>query len=72
MKQILCFFSWLAVLMLWACAATVYVNPAVYGKYIAVVGLCFPFFVAAVLGMGVLCLLIKPRMVFISSFGLLC
>lgn len=72
MKQTLRFLSWLTVLLLWACAATVYVNPSIYGKYIAVVGLCFPFFVAAVMGMGVLCLLIKPRLVFISIFGLLC
>ncbi len=72
MKQTLSFLSWLTVLLLWACAATVYVNPSIYGKYIAVVGLCFPFFVVAVMGMGVLCLLIKPRLVFISIFGLLC
>lgn len=63
--------SWLAVLALWAVAASVYVSPAVYGKYIAVVGLTFPFCAAAVGAMGVLCLLIKPRLAWIAVVGLL-
>ena len=69
-KTILAFISWLAVLALWGCAATVYVSPAVYGKYFAVVGLGFPFCVAAVVACVVLCLLFKPRLALIGVVGL--
>ena len=71
MSKILSFLSWTAVLSLWACAACIYINPALYGKYFAVVGLCFPLCVAAVVGMGVVCILFKPKMVWISIVGLL-
>lgn len=55
---------------MWGCAATVYVSAATYGKYIAVVGLGFPFCVAAVLAVGLVCLLLKPRLVWIPVVGL--
>ena len=61
MTKLLTFLAWLAVLIMWGCAATVYVSAATYGKYIAVVGLGFPFCVAAVLAVGMVCLLLKPR-----------
>ena len=41
MTKLLTFLAWLAVLIMWGCAATVYVSAATYGKYIAVVGLEF-------------------------------
>ena len=70
MTKLLTFLAWLAVLIMWGCAATVYVSAATYGKYIAVVGLGFPFCVAAVLAVGMVCLLLKPRLVWIPVVGL--
>ena len=72
MTKLLTFLAWLAVLIMWGCAATVYVSAATYGKYIAVVGLGFPFCVAAVLAVGMVCLLLKPRLVWIPVVGLRC
>ena len=69
MTKLLTFLAWLAVLIMWGCAATVYVSAATYGKYIAVVGLGFPFCVAAVLAVGMVCLLLKPRLVWIPVVG---
>lgn len=71
MKQFLSFISWLSVLMLWGCAAMVYVSPAVWGKYWAVVGLGFPFCVAAVVLCIVLCLLFSPKQALIGLVGLI-
>lgn len=70
MTKLLTFLAWLTVLIMWGCAATVYVSAATYGKYIAVVGLGFPFCVAAVLAVGMVCLLLKPRLVWIPVVGL--
>lgn len=70
MKHVLSFFSWLAVLLMWLCAATVYVSPATYGGAFAVLGLCFPLAVCFVLAMGVVCLLFKPRLSLIALLGL--
>lgn len=72
MTKLLSFLSWMSVLALWACAACIYINPALYGKYFAVLGLCFPLCATAVVGMGVICILFKPKMVWISVVGLLC
>lgn len=66
------FLSWMAVLTMWACAASVYVSPAEWGKYFGVFGLCFPFCVGAVIVIGLVSLLFKPRLICISLFGLLC
>lgn len=71
MKKILSFFCWLAVLFMWACAASVYVSPAVYGRFFGVFGLFFPFGVAATLAMAVVCLLFSRRTALIPLFGLL-
>lgn len=64
------FFCWLSVLLLWGCAATVYVNPALYGKYFGVVGLAFPGFVAFVLLMLVVSVLTWQRAGWICVLGL--
>ena len=71
MTSFLRFISWLAVLVLWGCAATVYVDSSIYGKYFAIIGLGFPFCVAAVVGCVVVSLLFKPRLAWIGVFGLL-
>lgn len=71
LKKLISFFNWAAVLMMWGTAATVYVNPATYGKYFSVVGLCFPIFVGIVLVCGVLTLLVQPKMVWIAVVGVL-
>ncbi len=70
MKHILSFLSWLSVLLLWGAAASVYVNPAHYGKLFALVGLAFPIFLALVIGSGLLCLLFAPRQVWIALVGI--
>ena len=71
MTSFLRFISWLAVLALWGCAATVFVDSSVYGKYFAPIGLAFPFCVAAVVGCIILCLLFKPRLTWIGVLGLI-
>lgn len=72
MSNILRFLSWIAVLALWGCAATVYVDPSVCGGLFALIGLGFPIIVAAVIIIGAVSLIIKPRLSLISLFGLLC
>lgn len=57
--------------MMWGCAGTVYINPATYGKYFSVIGLCFPIFVGIVLFVGFVTLLFQPKMVWITVVGLL-
>ena len=58
-------------LVLWACAASAYAHPDQWWSAVGVLGLCFPFGVAAVVGMGVLCLLFKPKLAWIAAVGLL-
>ena len=70
-SKILATLSWIAVLVLWACAASVYAHPDQWWSAVGVLGLCFPFGVAAVVGMGVLCLLFKPKLAWIAAVGLL-
>jgi endonuclease/exonuclease/phosphatase family metal-dependent hydrolase len=69
LSRVLSFLSWLAVLALWGCAASVYVSPAHF-RYAAPLGLLFPFFVAAVLATGAVSLVLRPRLVWISLAGL--
>lgn len=71
MKKILLFFCLLSVLFLWLCAASVYVSPAAYGRLFGVLGLLFPFGVAATAGMWLICLLFSRRLALIPLFGLL-
>lgn len=70
MQKFLLILSWIAVLALWACAGSVYLSPAHYGWLLGVVGLCFPFGVAAVLGTALLCLLLKPKLLWVHLLGL--
>lgn len=71
MQKFLFLLSALAVLVLWGCAASVYVSPARFGGVLAVVGLCFPFCVALVVGAALLCLLLKPRLLWVHAVGLI-
>lgn len=63
--------SWIAVLLLWGCAATVYIDPSRWGSYWSIVGLGFPFFVSAVVTAGLVSLVLRPRVAWISAVGLL-
>ena len=71
LKKILSFFNWLAVFIMWGCAAVVYINPAHYGKFFSVIGLIFPICVGMVLFVAVVTLLFQPKMIWISIIGLL-
>lgn len=62
--------SWLSVLSLWASAASVYVNPA-YFKWLGILGLAFPLFLAGTVAMLFVSLLFAPRRCWISLLGLL-
>ena len=70
-SKILAILSWFAVLLLWACAAAPYANPSEWWGVLGLFGLCFPFCVAAVVGMGMVCLLFKPRLAWIAAVSLL-
>lgn len=69
LKKLFSFFNWLAVLLMWGCAASVYIDPSIYGKYFSVIGLTFPIWAAAVLFMTVITLLFQPKMVWIPLVG---
>ncbi len=71
MSKILCFLCWLAVLLLWGCAATVYIDPSEWGRYFGVVGLAFPFFMAFVLVMLGVSIVFWKRTAWICIVGLL-
>ena len=61
--------SWTAVLALWGCAASVYLNPA-WCRFFGVIGLTFPFFLAADVAMFLVSLLLAPRRAWIPLVGL--
>ena len=63
------FFAWVAVLMLWACALSSFVSPQ-YCKYLGIVTLAFPFFLALVVGMLFIVLLFARRWWWIPVLGL--
>lgn len=71
MKHILLFFCWCSVLLLWGCAASVYINPSIWGGIFGVVGLAFPFCVFAVVVMLVICLIFRQKAAFIPLLGLI-
>lgn len=71
MKKTFSAVSWLCVLALWGSAASVYVSPAVWGKFFSLPGLAFPFCAAAVLACLALGLVARTRLVFIPLLGLL-
>lgn len=52
------------------CAASVYVNPATV-SFVSIVTMAFPFFVAGVVGVGLLALLFTPRRAWISLLALI-
>lgn len=64
--------SWLAVFALWGCAATVHVSPAKWGSLFGVIGLGFPFCAAALGAAALLCLLLRPRLLWIHLLGAVC
>lgn len=70
LAKLLCFLSWLTVLVLWASAASVYVPPS-WSRYAGLLGLAFPGCLAAVGCMGAVCLLLKPRLALIAVVGVL-
>lgn len=61
--------AWMSVLLLWACAASVYVSPA-WCKYAGLVGLGFPFFLGGTVFMLVASLLFAPRQAWIPVAGM--
>lgn len=58
-----------SVVLLWACAASVFVRPSAL-KGIGIIGMGFPFFLAGVVVMLVLSLLLVPRRSWIPLLGL--
>lgn len=71
LAHVLAVLSWIAVLVLWACAAGIRIHPPENFKILGLAGFAFPFALAAVLGMGLLCLICRPRMIWITLLGLL-
>lgn len=71
MQKILSFLSLFLVLLLWISAYSAYLSPASFSAYLSVVSLCFPFFVVGVLGMLLVCLLFKPRVLWIPLVGII-
>lgn len=63
--------AWVSVLLLWACAASVYVSPA-WCRYVGLIGLAFPFFLGGTVFMLAVSLLFAPRQAWISIAGLVC
>jgi len=61
--------AWASVLLLWACAASVYVPPA-WCRYVSLLGLGFPFFLCGTLFMLFLSLLFAPRQAWIPLVGM--
>ena len=61
--------SWCAVVLLWLCAASVFISP-VHCRLLGVVGLAFPFFLTGVLLMQALTLLFARRHAWIPLLGL--
>lgn len=59
-----------AVLLLWGCAASVYVSPAEY-SILSILTLGFPFLLAGALAVGFVALVFTPRRVWITLVGLI-
>lgn len=71
MNKIFAVINWLAVLVMWSSAASVYLNPNTFSRFTALLGLGFPVTVAAVLLLLLLSALLKLRAGFIPLFGLI-
>lgn len=67
-QQIIAGATWISILMLWCCAASVYVSPA-HCRWLGVLTLGFPFFVSGVLLMWVLILLFARRYWWVPLMG---
>lgn len=61
--------SWISVLLLWGCAASVHVSPEWF-RFVGVIGLGFPFFLGGTLFMLAVSLLFAPRRAWIPLLGL--
>lgn len=59
-QQIIAGATWMSILLLWCCAAAVFVSPS-YCRWLGVLTLSFPFFVAGVLFMWLVILLFARR-----------
>lgn len=70
MKNIIAFFCWLTVLILWGCAASIYIHPGHWWSYLGIIGLGFPICVAGVLLMALVCLFTYQRLIIIPIIGL--
>lgn len=71
MKKAYLILSWVSVLLLWACAASVYVSPAKVGGLVSVYGLTFPLWVALtglLLAIGLVC---RTKAAWVPVVGLL-
>ena len=69
-KRLIVGASWCSVVMLWCCAASVYINPS-YCRLFSVIGLGFPFFLLIVLFMQIVTLLFTTRQAWIPLVGFL-
>ena len=69
LKELIGIMSWVTVLMLWCSAGSVFINPNLF-QYLSIAGLAFPFFLAGVLVMLVVCLLLARRKIWIPLLGL--
>lgn len=63
------FIAWISVLALWGCVGCSWVNPSVL-RFFGVVGIAFPFFVASVILVLMVCLLFARRVVWVPLLGL--
>lgn len=70
-KRIYSVVCWLAVLLLWGCAASVYLSPATWGRWLALFDLGFPFCVALVVVLGAIGAVCRTRAAFIPLVGLI-
>lgn len=70
-RSIVAFIAWVLVVLLWGCAASVWANPATYGSWLGVVGLCFPALAIAVGVVFLFCLLLRLRQAWIPLVGLI-
>lgn len=61
--------AWMSVVLLWICAASVYVSPA-WCRYAGIIGLGFPFFLGGTVFMLAVSLLFAPRQAWIPVAGM--
>lgn len=69
LSQLMGTMAWVSVLALWLCVGCSWLHPE-HLRFLGVVGLAFPFFVAGVVVMTLLCLLLARRKIWIPLLGL--